>query len=198
MRTWANSSGVETEQGGLQTTSQQGERGQISEAFAPAFRQNGAAPDAVGDVAAHQRADLLQAFLGHVRGVQPPQDPQDRRAVAAAAGHAGADGDLLADIDGQALRRQTSRLKKPRRRLGGDVAVAFGEVGEVCCYRESGACLRGDGQLVRQVDGLHHHPQLVVAVRTLAQDVQGEIQFCVGWFRMFHGRGSRSSDRPAR
>ena len=163
-----------------------GEGGEIGQPFAPPFGQDRAAANAVGHVAAHQCADFLQLLLRHIRHVKPPQNPQYRRSIAAAASHAGADGDVLLDVDGKSLRLHSDRREKPQGRLGGNVSVAFWKIWQVRCYHNFLSGTGGNCHMVRQINGLHDHPHLVVAVRTLAQNIQCQIQFCVGRFRTDH------------
>ena len=63
------------------------------------------------------------------------QDPQYGGAVAAASGHTGAHGDLLENVDVEPRAGQSGGLEEAGRRLGGNISIALGEVGEVGAYR---------------------------------------------------------------
>ena len=101
--------------------------GQIGKDLPPALSQRGAAADAVGHVAAHQGGDLLQPRLGEIRPVGSAQNAQHRRAVAAAARHARAHGDLLIQVEREAGAGESGMFKEAEDRFGGDVALVAGQ-----------------------------------------------------------------------
>ena len=160
---------------------------QVREHLAPALGQNRAAPDTVGHVTAHLSADFLQVLPAHLRREGPAEHPQYRRAVTAPPSHTGAHRDVLSDVDREPPLRQSGLPKEGGGGLSGDIPLPLGEEGQVGSDVQPRLRQELHRHLVRQRHRLHHHPHVVVAVGTLAQNVQGQIQFCIGRFRARHG-----------
>ena len=150
------------------------QRRQIRQDLPPAPSQDRAPPEAEGHVAAHPGGRGLQRLPGHVRGVGPAEGPEHRRAVRAAAGHAGADGDALVDGDGEAGAGPVRFGEEGPGRPGGQVALVPGQKGQVRLHFDGAVGPGNQRQIVPQVHSLHDHAQLMVAVGPLPQDVQGE------------------------
>ena len=145
------------------------QRRQVCQHLAPALCQCCAAPNAEGHVAAHLKADPLQLLPGHLRRIQRPQRLEHRSAVGAAAGHSRLHGDALFQQDLRAAVLHAHGVIKGPGRLPGDVARPAREIlpirsdGDVTVSR-----LRTHGHGIVERDALHHHPQIVIPVRTLS------------------------------
>ncbi len=140
------------------------ERGHVAAEFGPQLHQFGARP-----------VQLPEA-------VEPADDACGVRAAAA---EAPADGDALVDVDARARVDAVAGLHEPCR-ADGEVLVHRADLGEV----HAGADREGHGGLgvgggegygVRQADGHHDAAQLVVAVRPLAEDLQGQVDLGRGF-----------------
>ena len=156
--------------------------GKLRQDLPASLRQHGPADDAVGHVAAdakRERAELLRCFSCVRESVQRPQHGGRVRGPAA---HPGADGDALLDADGGA---ETRAVQKELRRAQGEVPVVRGEKTLSRNDGKAPARVELDVDLVPEIHRLHDHPQVMVAVGILPEDVEGEIQLCRRV--LFHG-----------
>ena len=140
---------------------------QHGQPLAPALCQLRAAADAERYVATDTRADLLEPLVRERRCDQIAQRAQHGGGIRAAARHPGLGRDALGkrDVDAAVI---AERLAEGVRRLDGKVAF----VARKLCARDAAddACAVGErhGHIVAERNGLHDHPQLVIAVRALA------------------------------
>ena len=168
------------EKGGLQMTIWQGGRGgERGEAFPPPLGQGGAAQYAEGHVGAHPLPDLGQLRPGQPRPGQLVHGVEDGGGVGAPPGQPGAHRDMLADGHIH-LAPQAGGGAEGGGSYLGQVFSPGGQKVEVGHRRPRPAPGGGDGELIRQGDGLHHHLQIVVAVLPFAEYVQGEVDFGAG------------------
>ena len=135
--------------------------------FPPALRQSRAAGNAEGHITAHRQSDGPQLLHGHFRRILPAQAPQQRRHIRAAAPQACVGRGGFFQMHGQGRHGPSDGGKKGFRRLllqGGLPRRDREAVRQQC---EAGASLL-HRYCVAKGNGLHHHPQLVIAVRPAA------------------------------
>ena len=157
--------------------------------YSPAFRyrrkarQNLAAPlgqcrsaeNTVGHIAAHTLADPAQLFHGELRRIHPPQAPQHRRRVGAAARHSGAHRDTLFNIQCHTGIGHIYRGKKRLRGAIGQIAPVARQIGRAGAQRNLSVFRLADRHAVAQGNALHHHAQIVISIRPAAQNIQRQI-----------------------
>ena len=107
------------------------------------------------------------------------QGAEHRSRVGAAAAQARLDGNALGDADGHASGILAQGLVKHPHGLPGQILRIRGDLRPVALQLPVLAGLQVDLHVVAEGNLLHDGLQLMIAVRALAQDVQGQIQFGV-------------------
>ena len=159
-----------------------GQGGEGLHCLPAAGHQGRAALHAEGHVRAHLRGDIPQLLRAEVCVGQPIQRAQYGRGVRRAAAEPGADGDALFDADiGPPV--EPGGGEEGAGGLDGLVFFAGGDVFAVGLRHEIAALAQLYIDLVAEAGALHHHTQLVIAVRPLAQHVQREVELGAGLHR---------------
>ena len=115
---------------------------------------------------------------------------EDRGAVAAAAAQSGGHRDTLGDGDIDP-RRHAGQLEQEVGGTPGDVRRAVGNPGPAAGHPDAGDIGNRDVDGIAQIDPLHDHAEVVIAVRPLAQDIETVIDLGGGLKPQgFHGNMS--------
>ena len=159
-----------------------GQGGDGSDPLASALHQGGAPYHAVGHVGTHGGSNVRQLQGGQIGVIHLIHGPQHGGGIRAAPRHARTHGDVLVNVDVQHLPLPGGRAEGGGGLLG-QVAAVGGEKGQVGGHAP---LTRGEGEGVGEVDGHHHHLQVVEAIFPAAENVQGQIQLGIGLFLHVH------------
>ena len=143
--------------------------------LAPAEAELGAAGQAVGHVRTELGGQHLQLGRAVAQAPERVEAKQRGGAIAGAPRQAGADGDALAQVDLGAQFRQAGAGAKQLGRPHDQVAAIGGQVGMVAVQGDAAIGRGRQAQHVHQLDGLHHHRQLMEAIGPQAEHLQVQV-----------------------